>query len=222
MKPKKKTCKAIGRAKGFQSCGQLKYIHRYGLCSSCFADWLYNTEPGKQILKQTMLRSKRTITKDLRIKCKNIPWYEKDLPEMKKYIQTNICNPYIRKRDFANFGKCISQSHLKIENAGHYFSCGSNESMRFCPQNIHGQSIYANYHLSGDEINFKKGLEQRFGRKYLQELARLKSEFKSQKKLTKDEVIKIGRTYKYLDSNNIWVFTQKEFDKYKDKLNFDN
>lgn len=58
MKVNKKVCSGTGKAKGF-GCKESKYIHRYGLCQSCFIDWLYNSEAGKETLNKAKIVGKK-------------------------------------------------------------------------------------------------------------------------------------------------------------------
>jgi hypothetical protein len=144
-------------------------------------------------------------------------WKAKPLPKLIKYVQDEFCNPYIRERDRNNFGTCIS-SGGKIEHAGHFFSIGGHEGMRFNLQNIHGQSVYSNHFKSGDQLNYRKGLIARHGQAYVDDLEQQEAIYKRYgHKFTRFEVIGIGKTYKYLMENRIWVYTQNEFMKYFEK-----
>lgn len=213
MKVNKKPCKGSGRAYGY-GCELPVYRFRFGLCKTCYQDWLLNTEDGREYTLKMMIKSK---PKPKKIKRKHVPWKEKPLPEMKGHVQSQFCNPYIRQRDIENFGFCIS-SGKEISDAGHYYSRGSCESMRFCVQNIHGQGWYENRKKGGDLVNYTSGLTSRYGIKYLNELQELKAFYSTGNHLDREEVIKIGETYKYLLKNKIWVFTEARFNEIKESL----
>lgn len=53
---KEKKCKGINKAISFQGCGKLVNVafRKYGLCSSCYAEFLTDTEVGKVILFKTI------------------------------------------------------------------------------------------------------------------------------------------------------------------------
>ena len=52
MKRSKRTCKGMNKAIGYDSCGELVYRFRYGLCRSCFNTWRMTTEQGKENLNK--------------------------------------------------------------------------------------------------------------------------------------------------------------------------
>ena len=208
MKKAEKKCKGTGKAIN-HGCGNPVYRFRYGLCKQCFQDWLINSEEGRLLIKKTMLKSKPKKAKPKR---KYTNWKEKDLPELKKYVQSKFCNPYIRERDKVNHLVCIS-SGKEINDAGHYFSRGSCESMRFCIQNIHGQNRWANTAKHGDIQNFTIGIINRHGLEYYEGLLELKKHYSTGKHLDKEKIIKIAETYKYLLANKMWIYTQKKFDE---------
>lgn len=43
-------CEGINRAKEFKGCGKTITNDRYGLCSSCLEEFIFNTEEGKEVL----------------------------------------------------------------------------------------------------------------------------------------------------------------------------
>lgn len=75
---------------------------------------------------------------------------------------------YIRERDKEN--GCISCSNGKVENAGHYYSAGSVPSMRMDEDNIHGQCIACNKWRSGNLIEYRKSLVNRYGEDFVKVL----------------------------------------------------
>ncbi len=208
-------CHGSGRAIGF-GCGQKVYRFRYGLCKFCFSEWLYGTDEGKNLLQGTIKKAKKEANRPP--KRKYIKWQDKEFQEMKKYVQDEICNPYIRARDI-NFGYgCISSGN-QIEQAGHFYPTSTAPKLRFSPQNINGQSIYSNMHKHGDLENYRIGLIKVHGQKHFNELKNLKIESLKWPKLDKFELIKIGITYEQLTKKRIWCFSHLEFNNYKDLFN---
>lgn len=73
------------------------------------------------------------------------------------------CNAYIRRRDAGK--PCISCGTTLTGkfDAGHYRATGSHPELRFDEDNIHGQCVHCNQHLSGNLIEYRKGLISRVG-----------------------------------------------------------
>ena len=72
-------------------------------------------------------------------------------------------NAYVRARDKGK--PCIScgKPLAGKYDAGHYRHAGGNPALRLEPDNIHGQCVPCNQHLSGNLINFRIGLLTRIG-----------------------------------------------------------
>ena len=136
------------------------------------------------------------------------------------HVQSFLCNPYIRARDSALYGTCISCC-AKITQAGHRYSVGSFPGMRFMINNIHGQEISCNHFKSGNIDAFDRGIKLRHGEEYLNKLKSDAERYLKQSSSNMDrfDIIQIGETYKYLLENRIWIFAQDEFDKYRDVVN---
>jgi gamma-glutamylcyclotransferase (GGCT)/AIG2-like uncharacterized protein YtfP len=98
------------------------------------------------------------------------------LPKLKAVAQTTF-NRYIRNRD-RDLG-CISCGG-KIDHAGHYFSSGHYSALTFDEDNVHGQCLKCNNFLHGNLINYRMGLVDRYGDKFV-----IKLESKSKNKLYK-------------------------------------
>lgn len=219
IKTKKKICKGTGRAKGL-GCGISHYMHMYGLCTTCFKSFLYNSEEGKKMLDKTLTRAKKIANKPQ--KRKYTKWVDKPTNEMIQYLQSEIVNPYIRLRDIEKHGayNCISGGG-KVSDAGHFYNVKNNQRLRFCIQNIHGQSYSHNRDTAdpGHINEYRKGLINRFGEKYLKELEQLKASSNNWPKFDKIDLIEIGRTYEYLTKKRIWCFKNIEFENYRKIIN---
>jgi hypothetical protein len=113
-----------------------------------------------------------------------------DKPLQKKLTQA-LVNKYIRLRD--DDRTCIScLKYTGQMQAGHYLSVGSHPNLRFAARNIHKQCATCNNHLSGNLIEFRKGLVKRYGVAFVESL----EADQTPRKFSNDEVILIGRYYK--------------------------
>lgn len=134
----------------------------------------------QKIAKEKKVKQKNAEEKNiLREKLKTKSDYEK---ELQKEINTIV---RLIDKDFV----CISTSkplNSKFD-AGHFYSCGSNPTIRFNLFNIYAQSVHANQHLSGDQINFLEGLKTHYGAEHAEYVLSLKSIYKLIK-LTQDEL----------------------------------
>jgi len=174
MQTKEKKCKdGIGKALGFKGCGKPTFKRTYNLCDSCLFDFFTTDERGKiEFAKRKIkvkAKSEKAFKSDLRQKLKTNADYVK---ELQKEINTIV-------RLIDRGTQCIST--LKPLNdkydAGHFYSCGSNPSLRFHLDNIHAQSVYANQYLSGDQMNYLNGLETIYGKEYKENVIGLKLKY---------------------------------------------
>ena len=93
----------------------------------------------------------------------------KTTAELKKKAQI-VFNAWIRKRDAEK--RCVSCPG-KVEQAGHFYSAGHYNHLRFDERNVQGQCIRCNYHLHGNLISYRVELEKRIGKEALEELDNL-------------------------------------------------
>lgn len=72
-------------------------------------------------------------------------------------------NAFVRERD--SDLPCIScgRHHQGQYHAGHYLSRGAHPELALDPRNIHKQCQPCNTHLSGNQIEYRKGLIARYG-----------------------------------------------------------
>ena len=89
------------------------------------------------------------------------------LKKYDKYSQAELLkkcqmafNKFIRLRDAEN--GCISCGG-KVSQAGHYLSQGHHSALRFDENNTNGQCVRCNLFLSGNLINYRKGLVKKIG-----------------------------------------------------------
>lgn len=98
---------------------------------------------------------------------------EKSLQALKKDLD-KVFNAWIRKRD-SLFGvfHCISCDTVKLVkfmHAGHYFSAGHNEAIRWNEFNVNGQCDRCNYFLHGNFEGYTKGMLKKYGQKVIDDL----------------------------------------------------
>jgi len=89
---------------------------------------------------------------------------KEDLMTIDDYLKLaqKLFNEIIRIRD-KNKG-CIScKNPPKKFNAGHYHNSKNHPNIRFDLENVHGQCEYCNTSLSGNLINYRKGLVEKIG-----------------------------------------------------------
>ena len=190
-----KKCKGNGKSKGF-GCGSLIDVRfrKYGLCMSCYANWLYNSTYGKEMIKRATLKATGP-RKELE-KATNTDKSRKRLPVVLKQTQI-VFNEYIRLRDKDK--PCISSGFPlgREYDAGHLFSVKQYSGIRFDERNVHAQSIGDNRHKEG---NFEDYLVQIYLRLDAEDVDKLRKEaqhFKIHpKKWTIPEVEEIKKEYK--------------------------
>lgn len=125
---------------------------------------------GKSEQKKKKAKEWQKEKSILKEKLKTKSDYEKDLQilinKIVRLIDKNTC--------------CISTGKPLNEkfDAGHFFSVGSNPTIRFNLLNIYAQSVYANQYLSGDQINFMNGLSDNYGKGLQSIVLKLKSDYK--------------------------------------------
>lgn len=102
-------------------------------------------------------------------------------------------NKYIRQRDKDK--GCISCGTTTGKmNAGHYRSVGSQPQLRFNEQNVHKQCEHCNSYLSGNLINYRKGLIKKIGVDMVEWL----EQEHEPRKLTVEDIKRLKEKYKKL------------------------
>lgn len=115
-------------------------------------------------------------------------------PQLVKKAQTAF-NAFIRARDAGKPCICCGEplgSEPNSFDAGHYRSVGSAPHMRFVEDNVHGQRKYCNQYLSGNLVEYRKGLIERKG---LERVEQIESD-QTIRKYTREALIEIARHYR--------------------------
>lgn len=143
---RQKTCKAPG-------C-RIKFSPQRPLQSACCP------ECAIALVRQRREASDRSEARKMRLALKT-------LSQLKSELQT-VVNAYVRERDKDQ--PCIScgATTAKQWHAGHYLTTGAHPGMiRFDPRNISKQCSQCNDHLSGNLLNYRKGIIARYGQERL-------------------------------------------------------
>ena len=82
------------------------------------------------------------------------------LAKLKQKLQ-KVFNAYIRQRDKGK--ACISCGKVKTLQAGHYYSVGGYDGLRFNEDNIHGECAGCNCFDQSHLILYGKNLEKKIG-----------------------------------------------------------
>lgn len=150
MSFKRKTCKHCRKKLEPERPGQI--VH-----TECAADYAIALNAKKARAKAKEVRKADRVRKE---KLKSRADWMKDAQK--------AVNAYVRARD-AN-EPCIScgRYHQGEWHAGHYLSRGAHPELALDPRNIAKQCQPCNVHLSGNQINFRKGLIARHGVEFVE------------------------------------------------------
>ena len=141
--PRHKKCKVCDEE--FQVIRPMQYV-----CGVVCAIMLAREKKEKYLDKV-----KRAETKAAKEKLKTRADYLKECQQ--------AFNAWIRERDYAE--PCIScqRHHTGQYHAGHYLTVGAHPELRFHPDNCHKQCAPCNNHLSGNIVEYRKGLLAKIG-----------------------------------------------------------
>jgi hypothetical protein len=162
-------CKGVNTAKSFPGCGEQKIHHRFGLCSSCFAKWLYNTPEGHKYLERMKIKAKKEVERKYKADWRKRYKKGKDeimtITQRQELLQKEI-NKIVKLIDKGQ--PCLARDyHPGQIHAGHVFSVGSNNTIRFNLHNIHRQSAQSN-HFQNEDGLLRDGLRKEYGKNYFE------------------------------------------------------
>lgn len=170
---KEKACKGINKAVGY-GCGKIvpTQTRKYGLCQSCFRDWVKSTEEGREYAagfarSLTNKNRKEQKKKDSRrLEDMRVEVYGK---ENRKYLQIEV-NRLARMIDSHFKLTCIdcSRPFANQQDGGHFHSVGSDAALRYNLHNIHSQRSECNQNAlgGGRALEYYEGLIDRYGNEY--------------------------------------------------------
>lgn len=193
----KKKCKGHGKCRGIEGCGNMTDVktRKYGLCPSCFWEWMLTNENGKIYReKQFIPRVKRLTEKEKRKKSRE---KKESLKSIQRLIQEarKPFQKFIRLRDM-NRG-CISCNDVNAEiwDAGHYYKAELFSGLIFDESNCHKQCKKCNTFLNGNEAEYIKGLYERYGTEYVKSLTG-KANAARKYKFSREELAEIKSYYR--------------------------
>jgi hypothetical protein len=162
MEPKKKPCKGNRAETKGLGCNKPTFHRVYGLgkMCGCYSDWLLNTEAGKLKMQKAIIKAKEPR---LELEKASKEHLEKKGISGALLITKTVVHAYVRERD--KHKPCIScgcQWNNEFQ-AGHYYSAGSFETLKFDLRNINGQCKQCNLYLEGNFENYTLRLPERIG-----------------------------------------------------------
>ena len=192
MKVKQKPCKGTGKAKG-HGCGEIKFAHRYGLCTQCFAKWLYNTPDGLKMLSDAAIKASSD-----RISLEKAFKEKKERVGLTTILDSveQICHKYIRLRDEGKPCAACGAPYSSDFQASHCYKAELYSSLRFNEFNIHGGCIGCNIYKDGNIDVYKVRLPMIIGEAKAEELRLLASRDQNNFKWDREELKRIKEYYK--------------------------
>lgn len=180
---KRKQCKAQGKAKGFESCADevLAATRKYGLCPKCFKLWVKTTPEGLVHAFTLIPKAKKQVERNKKEKVKEQRIENKTIATLKQEAKQPF-QKLIRIRDHKKYCICCDEKlpfEISKYDAGHYKKAELYSGTIFHPDNVHGQRIYCNQHLHGNEGNYTNGLIKRIGWARYNKLIALANKYKS-------------------------------------------
>lgn len=194
---KEKPCKGQNVAFGFEGCGTKTKKRTFGLCDSCLYDFYTTTESGKVLYsKKRDSLNKQKWKEEKKVLKENTKTLSQLEADAKKSFQK-----WVRLRDAGK--NCIScDKPTKDPAGGHFYSAGTYSGMIFLPENCHLQcNTNCNKHLSGNLLEYRKGLINRFGIAFVERLDELSISLRNYK-YTRQELIDIKHKYDTKIKNN--------------------
>lgn len=181
---KEKKCSGKTKAQGFKGCGKMTKVEflKYGLCKSCYPDFLLSDERGKVIMQKAIIHASKPRLQQEKNKSElqAAEKFKKDRDKL-NYLLVNVgneCHKFVRKRD--EFKPCIScgTSYNTNFQAGHFYKAQLFSNLKFNENNIHGQCPQCNLLKEGNESGYRVGLLQRYGQGFVNNLDSLAQHYK--------------------------------------------
>ncbi len=194
MKTKKKICKGTNKAKGFNGCGNEVYLFRYGLCKSCFQNWVKNTDAGWEWFQKNTIKKHQKKAEE-KIKIHKEILEEKKLPALLN-LAKHYLHLFVRLRDKNK--PCVScgTPYNTEFQAGHYYKAETYSTTRFDEKNIHGQCRHCNLFKDGNINGYTLGIQNRLTKKEIDQLNQKALKSKHAQKWDSEELKKIINKYK--------------------------
>ena len=168
---KEKECKGHGKAFGANACGKMTEVskRKYGLCPSCYWNWMQTSEAGKIHYQKQFLpmakkqTEKRAKEEKQRLTDELTNWRDKlqsKVQEISRLIDVGL--------------PCLALGyHAGQIHGGHIFSKGSNKTIALNLHNIHRQSAQSN-HSHNDDGLLREKLAKEYGKDYFEFISELR------------------------------------------------
>lgn len=179
---KKKKCKGTGQFKGL-GCGEIKYIHRYGVCANCFVYILYNTDVGRIVLDKAKITGKKKANKEIKKEKRERKENNKSIGQLIQEVRRPF-QKLIRIRDHGKNCICCDRPlpfDIGEYDAGHFLKAELYSGLILHPDNVHGQLVYCNKYSDGNELGYLGGILNRIGEEKVNNLQSIKNILKSYK-----------------------------------------
>ena len=184
MQSKHKICKkGTSKALGFKGCGELKYMHRYGLCSKCFSTWCLTTPEGKELIEKSRLTGKKKADKEKKSENRRKKIESKSIAQLIQEARRPF-QKLIRIRDHGKKCICCDKPlpfNIGDYDAGHFLKAELYSGLIFHPDNAHGQLTYCNKYAHGNENEYQEGIKKRIGIERYNQLISIKETLKNYK-----------------------------------------
>jgi hypothetical protein len=190
---KAKKCKGIGQAYGVSGCKKITKYRKYGLCQSCLADFILNTDKGKVLLEKAKIKATSS-----RVNLEKASIERKERMGLTSLLNSvkNVCHKYVRLRDKGK--PCVSCKTIYKSDfqAGHFYKAELFSTIKFNELNINGQCVRCNIRKDGNESEYRVNLPDIIGIEKFNELDRLASyDKKTNHKWDRENLIQIRNYY---------------------------
>lgn len=184
IQAKLKPCKGRGKAKG-TGCGVVG-IHnamQRGLCSTCWPEWLLNTEEGKEHLQRVSLKASKQVKHQKKIDRTKAKRQLLSVDAYRAKVLQPVINEIVRLIDYGQ--PCIASGVTTGKfSGGHFTSVGANRLIALNVHNIHIQAFHSNGPQGGQPIEYLQGLREVYGHEYAEFVMSLRG-YKRQHKFKK-------------------------------------
>ena len=210
MEKKKKICKGSYKVNHFAGCSEDKYIHKFGLCKSCFIDWCFNTDDGQAYYSNQFIPAGN----------KKVKSEEKKEARKEKTTSGNFniykttawkwCSRFVllNYADDSGIVRCATSPNLSYHVTDRDIHCGhfiktmdgtkSHHSVAFDFRNLGPQSSVDNVRFNGKPEIMKEWLISMHGQAEIDDLIIKSNEVC---KLTQYDLDEIAKTYRILFNN---------------------
>lgn len=137
---------------------------------------------------------KRVVENNRKLTSKKEKEADRDWNEKKKILKVNTHSKEYKKEFQDNINLLSRMIDLRFEyhtcidcdkgygpqqDAAHFHGCGGNNTLRYHLHNLHSANSHCNRYSDVHHVNYKVGLEKRYGKEYLQYVDDLKINIKS-------------------------------------------